>query len=60
MRVAALRGGRRLPTWAGWLTLLTASSRWATIVAVGLVAWAAWLLAAGLLLPWRPRVARTE
>jgi hypothetical protein len=57
--LAAL-GGRWLPTWAGWLSLLLGVVALATIVAVGIFAWAAWLLAAGLLLLWRPRVAPTD
>jgi len=51
--LAAL-GGRWLPAWAGWLSLLLGVVALATIVAVGIFAWAAWLLAAGLVLLLAP------
>ena len=39
-----------LPKWAGWVSLLLGVASLATIVAVGIFAWALWLLAAGILL----------
>jgi hypothetical protein len=47
--LAALELGL-LPKWAGWLSLVLGVVSLATIVAIGLFAWAAWLLAAGLFL----------
>ena len=47
--LAALELGL-LPKWAGWVSLLLGVVSLATIVAVGIFAWAAWLLAAGLFL----------
>lgn len=54
--LAAL-GDRWVPAWAGWLSLLLGVVALATIVAVGIFAWAAWLIAAGLLLLLRPPAA---
>jgi len=47
--LAALELGL-VPKWAGWVSLLLGVVSLATIVAVGIFAWAAWLLAAGLFL----------
>ena len=47
--LAALELGL-VPKWAGWLSVLLGVVSFATIVAVGIFAWAAWLLAAGLFL----------
>jgi hypothetical protein len=47
-----------VPTWAGWLSVLLGVVSLATIVAVGIFAWALWLIAAGIfLLLGRDRVA---
>jgi hypothetical protein len=55
--LAALELGL-LPKWAGWVSVLLGVVSLATIVAVGIFAWAAWLTAAGLfLLLGRERVA---
>lgn len=42
-----------LPKWGGWVSLALGVLALATIVAVGIFAWSAWLLAAGLLLLFR-------
>ena len=47
--LAALELGL-VPKWAAWVSLLLGVVSLATIVAVGIFAWAAWLLAAGLFL----------
>ena len=47
--LAALELGL-VPKWAGWVSVLLGVVSLATIVAVGIFAWAAWLLAAGLFL----------
>lgn len=39
-----------VPKWAGWLSVLLGVVSFATIVAVGIFAWAIWLIAAGLFL----------
>ena len=39
-----------LPKWAGWVSLALGVVSLATIVAVGIFAWAAWLIAAGIFL----------
>ena len=39
-----------VPKWAGWVSVLLGVVSLATIVAVGIFAWAAWLIAAGLFL----------
>ena len=46
----AALAGRWVPVWAGWISLVLGVAAFATIVAVGIFAWAAWLLAAGLVL----------
>jgi hypothetical protein len=47
-----------VPKWAGWVSLLLGVASLATIVAVGIFAWAFWLIAAGIfLLLGRDRVA---
>jgi hypothetical protein len=47
-----------VPKWAGWVSLLLGVVSLATIVAVGIFAWAVWLIAAGIfLLLGRDRVA---
>jgi hypothetical protein len=47
-----------VPKWAGWVSVLLGVISLATIVAVGIFAWAAWLIAAGLfLLLGRDRIA---
>lgn len=47
--LAALELGL-VPKWAGWLSLVLGVVSLATIVAIGLFAWALWLLLAGLFL----------
>ena len=47
--LAALELGL-LPKWAGWLSVLLGVVSFATIVAVGIFAWTAWLIAAGIFL----------
>lgn len=37
-----------VPKWAGWVSLLLGVASLATIVAVGIFAWAVWLIAAGV------------
>ena len=55
--LAALELGL-VPKWAGWVSLLLGVVSLATIVAVGIFAWALWLIAAGIfLLLGRDRVA---
>ena len=50
-----------VPKWAGWVSLLLGVVSLATIVAVGIFAWAVWLLAAGVyLLLGRDRVTTAE
>jgi hypothetical protein len=51
-----------LPTWAGWVSLLLGVVSFASIVAVGIFAWAIWLIAAGvyLLLEGRRTVAAVQ
>jgi hypothetical protein len=39
-----------LPKWAGWVSVLLGVVSFATIVAVGIFAWAIWLIAAGVFL----------
>ena len=39
-----------VPKWAGWVSVLLGVVSLATIVAVGIFAWAVWLIAAGLFL----------
>lgn len=51
--LAAL-AGRWVPVWAGWISLVLGVVALATIVAVGIFAWAAWLLAAGVVLLLSP------
>ena len=47
-----------VPKWAGWVSVLLGVVSLATIVAVGIFAWTAWLIAAGIfLLLGRDRVA---
>lgn len=56
--LAALELGL-VPRWAGWVSLALGVVSLATIVAVGIFAWAVWLLAAGIfLLVGRGRPAR--
>jgi hypothetical protein len=57
--LAAL-GGRWLPVWAGWISLALGLVALATVAAVGIFAWVAWLIAAGLVLLLRPRTALTD
>lgn len=57
--LAAL-GGRWLPAWAAWISLLLGVVSLATVAAAGIFAWTAWFLAAGLVLLLRPRIALTE
>lgn len=45
--LAALEHGW-IPKWAGWVSLALGVVSFATIVAVGIFAWAIWLIAAGL------------
>lgn len=47
--LAALRL-RWVPAWAGWLSLALGVVAFASVAAVGLFAWLAWLIAAGVLL----------
>ncbi len=47
--LAALELGL-VPKWAGWVSILLGVVSLATIVAVGIFAWAAWLIAAGVFL----------
>lgn len=47
--LAALELGL-VPKWAGWASLVLGVVSLATIVAIGIFAWAVWLLAAGLFL----------
>jgi hypothetical protein len=47
--LAALEHGW-LPKWAGWVSLLLGVVSLATVVAVGIFAWAIWLIAAGVFL----------
>lgn len=57
---------RWLPAWAGWLSLALGVVSFATMMAIGIFAWALWLLAAGLFLLLRgdrldaPRPAMAE
>lgn len=46
--------GRWVPVWAGWISLVLGVVALATIVAVGIFAWAALLLAAGVVLLLSP------
>ena len=47
--LAALELGL-LPKWAGWVSVLLGVVSFATITAVGIFAWSAWLIAAGVFL----------
>jgi hypothetical protein len=59
--LAALELGL-IPKWAGWVSVLLGVVSLATIVAVGIFAWAVWLIAAGafLLVEGRRTVAAAE